>query len=100
MCFRRKAVGKGAQEIGEAAKAPDLEQAFEKHAEESATQVERLTEIFEIIGKPARAKTFEAMQGLKSEMDEDLEDFGETVAGGAVRGRHSWPLREDETLLR
>lgn len=67
-----------------AAKSPDLKKAFETHAEESAHQVERLTRIFELIGKPARAKTCEAMQGLTGEMEEDLEDFGQTEAADAV----------------
>jgi hypothetical protein len=35
---------------------------FETHAEESAAQVERLQQVFELIGRPARAKTCEAMQ--------------------------------------
>jgi ferritin-like metal-binding protein YciE len=67
-----------------AAQSPELKKAFETHAEESAHQVERLTQIFEMLGKPARAKTCEAMQGLTSEMEEDLEDFGETNAADAV----------------
>ena len=62
----------------------ELRQAFETHAEESAHQVERLQQVFEIIGKPARAKTCEAMQGLTSEMEEDLEDFGGSPAADAV----------------
>ncbi len=67
-----------------AAQAPALKEVFETHLEESATQVERLVQVFEIIGKPARAKTCEAMQGLTSEMDEDLEDFGKTEAADDV----------------
>ena len=67
-----------------AAKAPALKDVFEKHGEESATQVERLVHVFEILGKPARAKTCEAMQGLTSEMEEDLEDFGSTAAADDV----------------
>ena len=67
-----------------AAKAPELKQAFEKHGEESAHQVERLTQVFEMIGKAARAKTCEAMQGITTEMEEDLEDFGGTEAGDDV----------------
>jgi ferritin-like metal-binding protein YciE len=62
----------------------ELRSAFETHAEESAEQVERLQQVFEIIGKPARAKTCEAMQGITSEMEEDLEDFGESPAADAV----------------
>jgi ferritin-like metal-binding protein YciE len=67
-----------------AAKASELKIAFENHADESAHQVERITQIFELIGKPARAKTCEAMQGITSEMEEDLEDFGSTEASDAV----------------
>jgi ferritin-like metal-binding protein YciE len=67
-----------------AATLPALKEAFTKHGEESAHQIERLTEIFKLINKPARAKTCEAMQGLTAEMDEDLEDFRSTEAGDAV----------------
>ncbi len=67
-----------------AAEHEELKQAFETHAEESANQVERLQQVFELLGKPARAKTCEAMQGLTSEMEEDLEDFGESPAADAV----------------
>jgi ferritin-like metal-binding protein YciE len=66
------------------AKAGELKSAFEEHRDQSATQVERLEQVFEILGKPARAKTCEAMQGIVHEMQEDLEDFGDTDAGDAV----------------
>lgn len=67
-----------------AARSEELKKAFQDHAEESANQVERLTQVFEIIGKPARGKTCEAMQGLTSEMESDLEDFGETAVADDV----------------
>ena len=67
-----------------AAKAPELKQAFEEHREQSARQIERLEEVFEFLGKPARTKTCEAMQGIMAEMQEDLEDFGGTQAADAV----------------
>lgn len=75
-----RALGKSAK----AAQSDELKQAFEKHREESRVHVERLEQIFELIDKPARAKTCEAMQGLAAEMDEDLEDFGESPAADAV----------------
>jgi ferritin-like metal-binding protein YciE len=67
-----------------AAEHEELRQAFETHAVESAEQVERLQKVFEIIGKPARGKTCEAMQGLIAEMEEDLEDFEGSPAADAV----------------
>ena len=75
-----KALKKGAK----AAKSPALRDALEQHGEESSGHVERLVQVFEIIGKPARAKTCEAMQGLTSEMEEDLEDFGKTEVADDV----------------
>jgi len=75
-----KACKKSAKE----AKSAVLKDAFTKHAEESAHQVERLTEVFEIIKKPARTKTCEATQGILAEMDEDVGDFGRTEAGDDV----------------
>jgi ferritin-like metal-binding protein YciE len=67
-----------------AAQGSELKTILERHAEESATQVDRLIQVFDLIGKPARAKTCEAMQGLVAEVEEDLEDFGKTEAADDV----------------
>jgi ferritin-like metal-binding protein YciE len=75
---------KACKKSAKAAKSAELNEAFTTHAEESANQVERLTQVFEIIGKPARAKTCEATQGILAEMEEDLGDFGETEASDDV----------------
>jgi ferritin-like metal-binding protein YciE len=82
--FAEKHSVKACKKSAKAAKSPELKQAFENHAEESAVQVERLGQIFEILGKAARAKTCEATLGILAEMDEDLEDFGDSPAGDAV----------------
>jgi ferritin-like metal-binding protein YciE len=82
--YAEKQSVKALKKSAKAAEHDELRQAFETHAEESAHQVERLQQVFEIIGKPARAKTCEAMQGLTSEMEEDLEDFGGSPAADAV----------------
>jgi ferritin-like metal-binding protein YciE len=82
--YAEKQSVKALKKSAKAAEHGELRQAFETHAEESAHQVERLQQVFEIIGRPARAKTCEAMQGLTSEMEEDLEDFGGSPAADAV----------------
>lgn len=82
--YAEKQSVKALKKSAKAAEHDELRQAFETHAEESAHQVERLQQVFEIIGKPARAKTCEAMQGITSEMEEDLEDFGDSPAADAV----------------
>jgi ferritin-like metal-binding protein YciE len=82
--YAEKASVRALKKSAWAAKAPELKDAFTLHAEESAHQVERLTQVFEIIGKPPRGKTCEAMVGLTSEMEEDLEDFAGTAAADNV----------------
>jgi len=82
--YAEKQSVKALKKAAKSAENDELRQAFETHAEESAGQVERLTQVFEIIGKPARAKACEAMQGIVSEMEEDLEDFAGSPAADAV----------------
>ena len=82
--YAEKQSVRGMSKSAKAAKAPELKEAFERHREESATQVERLEQVFELLGKPARTKTCEGMQGLTAEMQEDLEDFGGGPAADAV----------------
>jgi ferritin-like metal-binding protein YciE len=82
--YAEKQSVKALKKSAKAAQSAELKQAFETHAEESAEQVERLVQVFEIIGKPARAKTCEAMQGIVGEMEEDLDDFGGTDAADQV----------------
>ena len=82
--FAEKKAVRALTKSAKAAKSGELKQAFEEHKEQSQGQVERLEQVFEMIGKPARAKTCEAMQGIYAEMEEDLEDFGGTEASDAV----------------
>jgi ferritin-like metal-binding protein YciE len=82
--FAEKQSVKGLKKSAKVAKSQELKEAFQTHAEESAGQVERLQQVFEILGKPARSKTCEAMQGLTSEMDQDLKNFSDSPAADAV----------------
>lgn len=82
--YAEKQSVRGLKKSAKAAASPEFKEAFTRHAEESAGQVERLVRVFEIIGKPPRAKTCEAMQGLTAEMEEDLDTFGGTEAADDV----------------
>ena len=75
-----RALGKSAKAAGDS----ELKRAIEGHREQSAGQIERLEQVFEIVGKTARAKTCEAMKGIAEEMTEDLEEFEGTDAADAV----------------
>lgn len=61
--------------MAKAARSDELRKAFENHAEETETQIERLEQVFEILGKPVRAKTCDAMIGLIEEAKEAMTEF-------------------------
>jgi ferritin-like metal-binding protein YciE len=62
------------------AKSPDLKAAFQKHKDETEVQVERLQQVFELIGKPARGKTCPAIDGIIEEGEEALQAFADSPA--------------------
>ena len=82
--FAERQILKGLKKSVKAAEREQLKQAFQTHYDQTTQQIERIQEIFGLIGKPARGKTCEAIQGIMAEMEEDLEDFGDTPAGDAV----------------
>ena len=56
------------------ASAPELKTALQEHTEMTRRQIERLEDVFEALGKPAKAKTCKAMQGLIEEATEIMEE--------------------------
>ena len=86
-----KQILKALPKMAKAANSDQLRQAFEKHRTETEGQVERLEKIFEIIGKPARAKPCEAIKGLVEEGKEVMEDFKDSAAldAGLRAGRRA-----------
>lgn len=82
--YAERASARALKKSVKAAKELDLKRAFEDHLRETEAQIERLNEIFDIIGKTPRSKTCEAMQGITSEMEEDLEDFADSPASDDV----------------
>jgi ferritin-like metal-binding protein YciE len=57
------------------AQSPDLKAAFEKHRDETEGQIERLQQIFEMIGKRAQGKTCPAIDGIIEEGEEVMDSF-------------------------
>jgi ferritin-like metal-binding protein YciE len=82
--FAEKNSVKALRKSAKSAESEELKSTLQTHAEESQGQVERLEKVFEIVGKPARSKTCEGMQGLTSEMQEHLDDFSGSPAADAV----------------
>ncbi|WP_342627081.1 DUF892 family protein [Nguyenibacter vanlangensis] len=82
--FAEKQIVKALKRSERVAQEPELREAFETHRSETMQHIERLNQVFEIIGKAPRSKTCEAMQGILAEMEDDLEEFGGSEASDAV----------------
>ena len=65
-----------------AASTQELQDAFEEHLQVTKTHVERLEQVFDLLGHKAQAKKCEAMEGLTKEGESIIE---ETEEGTATR---------------
>lgn len=59
----------------EAAKSGELKEAFTKHLAETKVHVERLEQVFEIIGKDPEQKTCDAILGITDEGEEIMDEY-------------------------
>jgi ferritin-like metal-binding protein YciE len=57
------------------AESAELQTAFLKHRDETEVHVERLQQIFDMLDKPARGKTCDAILGIIEEGKDVLEEF-------------------------
>jgi ferritin-like metal-binding protein YciE len=73
--FAEKQILKALPKMAKAASSDKLRAAFEKHHDETEGQVERLEQIFELLGKPARGKTCDAIMGILDEGKEIMEEY-------------------------
>jgi ferritin-like metal-binding protein YciE len=78
--YAEKQILRNLPKMAKAAKTNELKQAFEQHRDETEQQVERLDQIFEMLGKPARGKTCQAIVGIVEESQEVMEDFKDSDA--------------------
>lgn len=60
--------------MAEAAHNPKLKEAFEKHLVQTEGHIERLKQVFQLLGSNAQAKPCKAMQGLVAEGQETIEE--------------------------
>jgi ferritin-like metal-binding protein YciE len=78
--FAEKKILTALPKLAKAAHSEELSAAFEKHAEETEAQVERLEQVFEMLDKQPRGKTCPAILGLIEEGQEVMQDFKESDA--------------------
>ncbi|MGJ4918634.1 ferritin-like domain-containing protein [Bradyrhizobium sp. HKCCYLRH2060] len=78
--YAEKQILKTLPKMAKAAQSEKLAAAFEKHQEETEGQIERLEQIFELIGKPARGKKCDAIEGIIDEGKEIMDEYKGTQA--------------------
>ncbi len=78
--YAEKQILKTLPKMAKAAQSEELRAGFEQHAEETEGQIERLEQVFELIGKPARGKTCDAILGIIEEGKSIMDEFKGTSA--------------------
>ncbi|MDH4413984.1 MAG: ferritin-like domain-containing protein [Rhizobium sp.] len=73
--YAERKILKALPKMARGAQDEKLKAAFLQHKDETEVQVERLQQVFEIIGKRPRAKTCPAIDGIVEEGEEIMEEF-------------------------
>jgi len=73
--YAEKQILKALPKMARAAQSEEGRSGFLHHRDETQGQIERLEQVFELLGKPARGKTCEAIQGVIAEGEEIIEEF-------------------------
>lgn len=80
--YAERQILKALPKMAKAAEAQDLRDSFMLHRDQTQQQIERLQQVFELLGKRAQGVTCEAINGLIEECEELLE---EAPQAGPVR---------------
>jgi len=78
--YAERSILKALPKMARGAESPKLKQAFLTHRDETEVHVERLQQVFEIIGKRAQGKTCPAIDGILEEGEEILSEYKGTQA--------------------
>lgn len=78
--YAERQILKALPKMAKAATSPELKAGFEQHLAETEGQVERLQQVFDILGKPARGKTCDAILGILEEGKEIMDEYKGTQA--------------------
>ncbi len=78
--YAEKRILKSLPKMAKGADSPKLRKGFEKHLTQTEGQIERLEQVFEIFGQPARGKKCEAIEGIIAEGDTIMREYKGTAA--------------------
>ncbi|GLK82725.1 YciE/YciF family protein [Ancylobacter defluvii] len=73
--YAERKILKALPKMARGAQSPEVKAAFEKHRGETEGHIERLQQVFDLIGKRAQGKTCPAIDGIIEEGEEILEEF-------------------------
>ena len=79
--YAERQILKALPKMAKAAENEELKKALTEHREETQGHVERLQQVFEMLGKRARGQTCEAINGIVEEGEEVIHEFEQ----GSVR---------------
>ena len=78
--YAEKQIVKALPKMAKAATSPQLRAGFEQHLEETQGHIDRLEQVFELVGAKARGKTCDAILGILEEGKSIMDEFKGTVA--------------------
>jgi len=78
--YAERQIAKALPKMAKAAQSPELKAGFAHHLEETEGQIERLDQVFEMLGQTARGKTCEAILGILEEGKSIMDEFKDTPA--------------------
>jgi ferritin-like metal-binding protein YciE len=73
--YAERKIGTALRKMARAAQNPELKAAFQTHEQETQAQYERLSEVFDALGKRPTGKTCDAIEGIIAEAQEIMEEF-------------------------
>lgn len=73
--YAERKIGTALRKMARAAQDPELKAAFQTHEQETQAQYERLSEVFDALGKRPTGKTCDAIEGIIAEAQEIMEEF-------------------------
>lgn len=73
--YAERKILKALPKMARAAQSEELTAAFQLHKDQTETHVERLQQVFEMMGKRAQGKTCPAIDGIIEEGEEIIADF-------------------------
>ncbi len=78
--YAERKIVKALPRMARAAQAQELKDAFKTHQAQTEDQIERLQQVFEILGKRAQGKTCPAIDGILEEGEDILDEYKGSAA--------------------